>query len=479
MWKTSHKKRRTSGSTVIGVMIAISWTHPAPAAPWDFGAVVDLGVIYSDNLRLAPDGSEENEFVYSIAPAFSLSTEGDRLTADIGYRPQAFFYDTAPESDSIFHVLDASATGTVVRDSLFVFVSAANYQSIVTPNAGIATSNLPITGNRIDSRILQIRPYWQQNVGFADVLAEVAYTDTQYDELDDTRAAFTQDNNERLARFDLNNHSRQEGIAWGINYLYQRTEYDEAIPWDYQRASANLGYWVNGTTRIFASGGLETAFDNYFESDLDDEFWEVGFQYRPNQRLDMEIAIGERGYGESYRARISYELRRGQSTLTYTEDPATRGGLQSGRRPILDTDNLDDFLNQPGQSDRFIRKRGQWTTQFELARSDLSFRLFAEERSDRTTATGDALENEELSGAAFRWAWRFGAKSNLGFVADYTNRESGLTDDRLIRVSVDYSYRLTERLRIVATVQRSDDDGANAGSGYVENQYGLKLRAVF
>lgn len=477
----AHRRPRISGPklSVIGIIIVTAGIRPVLGAPWEFGTIVDLGVLYTDNLRLESEGLEESEFVYTIAPTFSLSTESDRLTADLRYRPEAYFFDTAPESDSVFHVLDASVTGALIRDALFVAASATNFQSIVTPDGRIPTSNLPISGNRLDSMVLEVRPYWQQNLGFADILAEVAYTATRYDELESTQDTFLQNNSEWRGRFDLNNHSRQQGFAWGMDYLYRRTEYDESIPFDYQRASANLGYWINGTLRVFASGGVESAFDNFFESNLDDEFWEAGFQYSPNQRLDLEIAVGERGYGESYRANMTYELRRGQTALTYTEQPSTRGDSAANRRPITDTDNLDDFLNRPGRSDRFIRKRGEWMTTIELAKSDISLRLFFEERTQRTSATGEVLQDEENSGGAFRWNWRFGAKSTLGFLADYSRRQTSVRDGTLTRLSIDYSYQISERLSIVALAQRSDDDSRNSDDDYVENQYRLTLRAEF
>lgn len=479
-----EKNSRTTGArnrTVIGLLIVTAGMHPAFGAPWDFNTVVDLGINYSDNLRLAPEGQEESDFIYTIAPTFRLSTEGDRLTADISYRPQAVFYDTAPEADSVFHVVDATTTTALVRNALFLDATATNFQSIVSPDARVPTGNLPISGNRIDTRIITVRPYWEQSLGFADVLAEVTYVDTSYDDVDTTPSGLSvQGNNERRALFDLNNHSQQQGIAWGLGYQYRRLEYDDSIPWDYQQASANLGYWVGGNIRLFVTGGVETAFDNFVDSNLDDGFWEAGLQYRPNQRLDVELAVGERGYGDSYRGRLSYQLRRGQTTLSYTEEPASLGDSLTNRRPLIDSDNLDDFFNRPGASDRFIRKRGDWTTTFSLAKSELSLRLFFEERFENTTATGQELTDEEQRGAALRWSWRFGSRSTLGFVTDYSKREIASGDSTLLRLAVDYAYQISERLSVVVQAQRSDEDSSGGpDDGYVENQYRLSLRAGF
>ena len=75
---------------------------------------------------------------------------------------------------------------------------------------------------------------------------------------------------------------------------------------------------------------------------MDEDFWEAGFQYKPNQRMDLELAAGERSYGTSFRGNFSYTLRRGSISMTYDEGPTTRGELAFDRRPIIDADNLEN-----------------------------------------------------------------------------------------------------------------------------------------
>ena len=447
-------------------------------AQWEFDVVADLGIVYTDNLRLAPADMAEEDIVYTIIPTFALTKESERLTADLRYRPEAYFYDDAPESDAIYHVVDASLTSTLVRDALFVYVSGAQFQTTGSPEDGFPTSNLPITGNRVDSTKLEFRPYWEQNLGFADILAELAYRDSRYDADEELQTGFIQHNTERNGRFSLNNHSHQEGLAWGLGYDYRRVEYDQALPFEFQTASVDLGYWLNGTTRVFVSGGVETPFNSYFDPAMEDDFWEAGIQYTPNQRLDIEFAAGERSFGDTYRGRLSYELRRGRTEFTYEDGVETRGGIGSGYRPIVFSDNLDTVLDRPGESDRFIRKRGEWQTTIELAKSDISFRLFSEDREQRTADTGVPVEDERLAGAAFRWAWRLGTNSTLGLGTDFAIREVGVDDSDLTRFSFDYAFRFSQRLSVVLLLQHSEETGEASFRGdHTENQYRLNLRA--
>lgn len=473
----------TGAHVVLSIALAITVLlvpFEGHSAPWDFGVTADLGIVYTDNLRLLPDGQEESDIVYTVSPTFSLSTDGDRLSADILYRPEAYFYQDAPESDQLYHVVDASLTATIVRDALFLYTSAVQYQTVESPGEVFPTSNLPITQARVDSTGYEIRPYWEQTLGFADVSAEVAYIETRYDSERPSFDLLSTNNKELSGSLNLNNFSRQQGFAWGLGYDHQRVEYESVEPWEYQRASANLGYWVSSSARFFVSGGAETSVEDIFESNLDEEFWETGFQYRPSQRLDLELAVGQRSYGDSYRLQASYQLRRGQTSLSYSEQPATRSQMESQRRPIIFTDSLDNILDRPGGTDRFLQKRGEWSIGIGLAKSNISFRVFSEERLQRTTATGEPLNNERYTGVAFRWSWQLSANSTLGFSADVANRAAFDTESDLQRAAIDLAYRLSQRLSLVLLAQNSVEEGVGSSiRDYTENQVRLMLRTEF
>jgi len=474
------EKNKSRFVTASAALLLTLTYGPATAQQWELGTTIDLSVIHTDNLTLAPEETAEDEIIYAIVPTFTLTRDSERLEADIRYRPEAFFFDDQSDFNEVFHVVDANLTATLLRNSLYFFAGAYNYQSIQTPDRNIPTTNVPITANRVDSRILEARPYWDQDLGFANVLLELAYIDTTFNEFDNSLVGFARDNTETRATFELQNRSNQQRFAWGLNYQNRSLDYEDSITWEYQRAALDLGIWVNQSFRAFVVGGQETGFEGFLDGDLDEDFWEVGFQYRPSQRLNLELAAGERSYGDSYRAELSYQLRRGSTALTYSEQPRTLGDLLFDNRPIADTDNLDDFLNRPGEADGFILKRGEWRTTLDLARTDVTLRLFYEIRDQRSTALGDALQDEELSGAAFRLSWRMGGRSTLGLSADFTTRETEAADADLVRYAVDYALRLSRRLSVVLLAQRVEEDGTfGFGSPYEEQQFRLTLRSEF
>ena len=454
-----------NSSALVAVLILCALIQSAHAE-LEYGVDVDLGVIRSDNVFIAPAGEEQSETVYTIVPQFYLTFDAERLQVDFLYRPEVYFFSEFDNSNDIFHILDADLTVALVRDRLFLNVLAMNYQTILTPDERIPSGNLPITSNRIDSRTLQARPYWRQRIGQVDLLIEASYVDIEYDDPQ------LQSSNERHAYTSLGNIERQQGLAWQVNYRFRRTEYEVAIPWEFQRAALDLGVWVNGVTRLFAVGGVETSFDNIFEPNMDSDFWEAGFQYTPNRRLNLELAAGDRSYGSSFRGDLSYEGRRSNISFNYDEGPGTRGDLVFELRPIIDEDELDGILDRPGASDRFVRKYGQFRVGFEFKKSDLDLRFFSERRELRTTAEGDPLGDEEYSGITFRWNWRAGAKTTLGIGADLGVRDQSGVEDEFRRGLVSLAYQLSQRLRFRLETARFEQEGRQSSAlDYTENQY--------
>ena len=456
-------------------LIALAvWPQSVLLAEVDFSLDLDVGVIHSDNIVLAADGEEQDETVYSIVPEFRLTSDNSRLQADIRYRPQAYYYQEIENADSIFHTVDASVFATLIREHLFLELSASNFEAIVTPQASVPSGNLPISGNRTETRVLGATPSFQQRIGSADLIIQGSYFDVEYEE-----SAF-QSSEEIQGYFQLGNVQRQQGLAWQTSYIHRRTEYDLSPPWEFQRAALNLGAWINESTRLFAVGGAETAFDNLFESNLDSDFWEAGFQYTPNARFNLELAFGDRSYGSSARGNMSYELKRGDIQFNYSEGPANRGEILNDRRPLETFDGLDGALDRPGAADRFVRKRGDLRVTIELAKSDINFRLYSERRENRTSPDGTGLGDEHMSGGGLRWSWRMGSRTTLGAGADIVERTYGSEDDELFRTLTDLEYQVSRRFSIRVEVARFDQSGSELEDyDYTENQYRLFLRTSF
>ncbi|WP_405234328.1 TIGR03016 family PEP-CTERM system-associated outer membrane protein [Lentisalinibacter salinarum] len=443
---------------------------------------ITIGITRTDNVALATE-DEQSETVYRAEPGFSLSHDTQRITFDADYLMQAFRYADLGESE-IFHQYDASVRAALVPEIFFVEVGGDRTQSILDPEQRIPQSNLPISGNRTDRDQYYVTPSFQYVFG-GTVTAQGQYRNSWVNFGESDSVGLERDSEDRTATFSLDNYRRGGGITWALRYNWERTDYDESIPFEYQQASVELGFWLSGTTRVFASGGQESAWDMPLDPALEDTFWEAGFSHQVGERLSAEFAAGERSFGSSWRGRLEFEFPRGSTTFSYSESPTTENRTRFRVPRFDDALDLQDFLSRPGSADRFIRKRLEWRFDYGLTRTDFSLGVFNDERSDRTTAAGDPLEDEDQSGINVRVGYRLGAKTTLGASGSWAERQFGEGDDsELIRAAVTADYRLGAKTTLSLEYEYAEEDGEAGGGGpfsrdYVANTVSLLLTRTF
>ncbi len=434
-------------------------------AEWQFDTSVAASITHTNNVALDLPANEQQDTIYSLSPTFILTQESARTNLGLRWNPQAIQYKELEGADNVFHIVDADFNAELVKERLFLDVAAAQFQTIVTPEGNFPINNFVATNNRADSRVVSVAPYWVQRWGGTELRIDASHTQTDFEDEALQNTVALQSNDANRAVFHLGSAPKDFGATWSLDYNYQRVDYEDAIPWEYQRASAQIGYWVIDTVRVFATGGQETAFDDFFTGKLEDDLWEAGIQYAPNSRLNLEVAAGERSFGSSRRAELTHTTSRWTTRLRYNEGPQTQGLLQAGRQPLRDTDNLDFLLDRSGDSDRLIRKRGELRTSLTLPKSTLTLRIFSERRTDRTTAEGSPLANDELTGAAFRFDWRFGSRTTLNFNLDKTDREGPILDGELWSVTVGAAYTLSSRVSLALNLRHAEQDGVGGRGG--------------
>ena len=60
--------------------------------PWRFSSGLEVDENWSDNINLAPAGSERSDFVTVISPSFHASRNSARLVANFDYNPSYLYY---------------------------------------------------------------------------------------------------------------------------------------------------------------------------------------------------------------------------------------------------------------------------------------------------------------------------------------------------------------------------------------------------
>ena len=467
------------GLGIFALFFAFStFVNPVPAA--EFEPAVTLGITHTDNIFLQPsDGQDET--VFRIEPGFSLAHESDRLDVDADYLLQAFYYEKL-EEDEVFHQYNASLRAAAVPDVLFFSLGGSRTQSIVDPGLVIPQSNLPITGNRIDRDTYFVGSEFLYPVSRTIALqGSYRYDWVQFGDPAGSNSPmpFALDSDDQSASVSIDNYRNGNGLTWAARYSWQRSEYDETFPpFEYQIASAELGFWVSGTTRVFASGGKESAWDDPLNPTLEDTLWEVGLAYEAGERLSFEFAAGERSFGESFRGNLQFNFRRGSTSLSYLQSPTT-----DNRNPFLfgglaSPDEVGNLLSVPGSARRFIQERFNWTLNVDLQRTDITVSLFDERRTDLTTADGVSLLDQSQRGLSASVRYRLGAKTTARIGGSLAEREfGGSGPNDLLRGTIGVDYQLGSRTDLSLRYDYADEDGDTGGFAlnYTANTVSLLL----
>lgn len=435
---------------------------------------ISVGVTHTDNVQLQDtDGTDET--IYRIEPGLSLDHQSDHFRANINYLLQALYYDSLSDTE-VFHQYDVSFRGDFIPEALYVEVGGRRSQTIVDPAGAIPGDNLPITSNRQDRDEYYVTPGFQVALSQSVIMRGDYRRGWVENGADDLQSADV-----HTANFSIDNYSRGQGATWALRYNWDRALYDLSPPFENQNAIAELGFWVSGNTRVFASGGLESPWDDPLNPSMEDSLWEVGFAHQAGDSIRAEFAAGDRSFGSSLRGDLNYEFRRGQLALSYNQQPITQAFNPFRIGDIDDPLRFDDFVNVPGSAERFVNERLQFRIDYALQRTTFAMTVFDNRQTERTTAEGDPLEDEKQQGVNGEIGYRLGARTTVTARGGWSEQTIDTLDDpsTLVRGSLGLTYRLGQSTDLTFNYDYVDQEGNDDGRSYRANNYSLILTRVF
>ena len=441
-----------------------------PAIAADVSLEVQLGMSYTDNLFLeeAPDDFEDT--VFRGQTTLGVNHESPHWDAGLRYTFDWYRYEDF-EADNEYQIYDGFVTGKAFNESLTVRAGVRRSQVLGDPDDVASPDRLALSGNLIDRDQFYVNPQFERDFGRSVSLStSYRYTDHNYDD------PLVQENTDHNASFRLDNYRAGAGPTWALRYEWRRSEYDISPPWEYQDAGIELGSWVSPNMRLFAAGGKESPWDDPFTPSLEDTYWEAGFAYTAADSLDVEFAAGEREFGSNWRGRINYRFRRGSTSFSYVETPWTTGYDRGGSRPVLDPDEIDDFLSRPGSAERYVSERLRWQLRIELRRTTFSLVAFDERRVNRIDGEGSPFDDQEQTGVNAAVSWEAGNRTSINARIGFTDRRTSDTQEtELIRAGLGVRYRLGAKSTLSLTYDYAEEQptGEIFTRDYVANTVSL------
>ena len=289
---------------------------------------VEAAVQYAANIELAADGEPQIDTAgVEVAPGFYASYSSDAILAAIDYSIVGRFWEDS-DFDDVAQRLSANGQWIAVPEWFGIRGQATYADAVIDPRDGLNYGGLGIfgTGNLQEVATASVSPILQHRFGNLEVVAEYAYGRTWF--LDQgkgqpvTGFVSDEDSTDQSASLSFGTWERGSQISGRVFYDWERSEYETALPFEYERAGVDAGFRISRTLVFVGDLGRESDLDaSTTEGGLDSDFWSAGVRWEPSDRTVAEARFGERFFGDSYWFSATHRARLLEFSASYSEQP--------------------------------------------------------------------------------------------------------------------------------------------------------------
>ncbi len=415
----------------------------AHADLWTFNPAVSLDESLTDNVRLAPAGAEASELVTTLTPGMLMKRDGKRLDITAHYRLQGVFYrDNSPENRTT-NLLDASGTGELLRNRLFLETTATSREQNISNTGALATDNISLGENRARVVTYSASPYWREQFG------STMDTELRY-ERNTIKSSRSLDSDSDIYSFDLSSGPAFSRLLWEAHARNQKLSYQTGETTRFSSINAEAKYLITEKFAFTTLGGYD---DNEYSTNTglknDGARWRAGGIYKPSQRTSIEAGLGRRYFGTDVFIEFTHRSRSTQWFFTYVKQPdSTRSILLEQPvfsladpfgNPVTDPSGINQLppgVNVPVQSTEvIIRKSMKGSFNYTFRNNSLDLGIFSEDRVYQLTGLKD-----DSDGANIGWTWNLSRVTSSRLGLNYNSNQFSTNQGQDVRV---IEYRLT------------------------------------
>ena len=268
---------------------------------------VDSAVQYAYNLNLVEDSRDRvDTWGLELAPGIYASYLSGSVTAAIDYSLIGRIWGESDLND-VSQIGAANGRWTAVPELFFVDAQGTITQNPINASAGIDYGQIGIFGqdNLSQQATASIAPSLQRQLGQYNFFAQYAYGGVWYFDQGSQadRIGFIGQDNSRNQNATVSFGNQESGrkLTGQLQYDWQKTTYDNALPYNYEQLSLDMSWEVARTIALVGEYGIESDLDkSTTEGGLDSSFWNVGFRWEPDSRTYAEARYGDRFFGNTY-----------------------------------------------------------------------------------------------------------------------------------------------------------------------------------
>ena len=462
----------------------------AMAAEWRVDTGVRVGEVYSDNIRLDGD-DEKSEWVTVLSPTVDLEGKGAR--ADVNLKADFEFNSLGGNSDSFNPRIQGDASVELLEDLFFIDADVRSNQTAVNPFSSFGSSNFNESGNRTTTYNYSVSPYLVSRIGsFARVRLRYNYDiqENRGDELDDSTR--------ESASLGFNSGPDFTRFTWGVFGSYSKTDFDDRVGSisptessdnEFISAAVRLNYRISRKWQLTSSFGQEWNDFISLDDDIDGDTWSAGIVWTPNKRVDLELGYGERFFGETPTARLSYRHKRSEIQLNYERSVTDSRSLRQQGDIFSGISSFDQLLNVLSRG--VLSGSGGFTTPNNSTLVNEQFDFSYSLKGKRTTLTFDARRSEQtaqesnrenvFSGFSVSADRKLSGNLSVNFRYSWDEREDKLLERKSNTdwYTLSFNRQLGPNTNLTFSYDYSDRDGGDFGNGYNGNRLSLYLTVNF
>ncbi len=288
-----------------------------------YGASIAGRMAYSDNIRLAPDGFEDEEYIASTVLSGGAITSTNRFTGII-LGDLDLSYLINDEDFNVSQNIGGAGTVTLAENLFYFDISGQTSRQLVGDNARFSRSINSARSQQANVHSYSASPYFYRRLrDDASVTLRYRFSQVFIDDSDSVFGAIDPDflndsrTHEVMAQYDSGN--RFDKLRFTISaYGDDTTESGSGVlpRFGYTHGAVEAAAEFAVSRKLAISGAVgyddvetDDAASQFFDDeDLSGVFWRAGFTARPNRRTVARVEYGRRFEDEFIDAAIAYQI---------------------------------------------------------------------------------------------------------------------------------------------------------------------------
>lgn len=444
--------------------------------------------LYTDNVRLAPPGLEQSDFVSEIDPTLRLIGNTRRLKLDFWYQMQNLIYADHSNLNKTNHLLQLGSTAELIKDHGFLDFTVHRRPQNISNTGRVAFDNVSASSNLSTTTTVSVSPYWKQRFGsFASAMAR--YT---FDTVQSGSSSGFANSDRNMVNADVASGERFNRLKWELAYRRQDVSFNQAHARSsvLENEQGQLKYLITRHIALLGTLGYDNnSYSSAPGTAVSGIMWNVGAQWEPTHNTSIEGTVGERYFGTTYSFDLMHKTRLTDWVASYSEEPTTTRTtlLEQVLFPVVDAFGNPVFDPITGTPIELSGTIPTQTIQTVINKKfDTSFRVHLPHHTLQLGLT-DIRRDYQVTGASetvvttsARWTWLLGHRTHVNTTFRWIQNDLRIAgQDQYYLAQIALTRNLARTLVATAGYRYLQRNSNRTGGDYRENRVYITVSKTF